>query len=235
MRYEKPIGVKISQKRKCKILNIANISYLNLLPFRFFLKKRPKTFSQSLQSTKRGSYPSKVNEMFRRRLVDAAFVSSVESTRKNSTASGIVAKGAVNSVIIKIGAQKNDSESATSNRLAKVLGLEGEVFIGDKALLRYLSSPGEYIDLAYEWNKKTGLPFVFGRFCFNRKGDRYRRLSKEFNDAKIKIPHYILQAEADQKGFSRKEAKEYLKLISYRVGPKEERGFALFMKKAGSL
>ncbi len=173
--------------------------------------------------------------MFRRKLVDAAFISSVESTRNNKTASGIVAKGAVKSVIIRLGAQKNDNESATSNRLARVLGLEGEVFIGDKALLKYLENPDEYIDLAAEWNAKTGLPFVFGRFCFNRRGGRYKRLSKEFNRQKINIPHYILQAEVKQKGFSRKDAKEYLKLISYRIGPKEERGFALFMKKAGAL
>jgi len=173
--------------------------------------------------------------MFRKKLIDAAFISSVESTKKNSTASGIVAKGAVKSVIIKIGAQKNDSESATSNRLAKVLGLEGEVLIGDKALLKYLENPSEYIDLAQEWKKKTGLPFVFGRFCFNRHGKRYKKLSNEFNRSKIRIPHYVMEWEAKQKGFSRKDAKEYLKLIGYRIGPKEERGLALFMKKAGLL
>ncbi len=216
-------------------MNIANISYLNLLPFRFFLKKRPKTFPQSLQSTKRGSYPSKINEMFRKKLIDAAFISSVESTRKNSTASGIVAKGAVKSVIIKIGEQKNDSESATSNRLAKVLGLDGEVFIGDKALLKYFEAPWEYVDLAAEWNARTGLPFVFGRFCFNRHGKRYKKLSTEFNSSKIRIPHYVMEREAKQKGFKMKDAKEYLKLISYRIGAKEERGFALFMKKAKKL
>lgn len=216
-------------------MNIANISYLNLLPFRFFLKKKPKSFAQKLQSTKRGSYPSKINEMFRRKLVDAAFVSSVESTRMNRTGSGIVAKGAVKSVIIELGAQKNDNESATSNKLAKVLGLEGEVFIGDKALLKYLAAPSEYIDLAHEWNARTDLPFVFGRFCFNRHGVRYKRLSREFNAQKINIPHYVMEWEARQKGFKTKDAKEYLKLISYEVGAKEEQGFALFMKKAKKL
>lgn len=216
-------------------MNIANISYLNLLPFRFFLKQRPKTLSQNLQSTKRGSYPSKINEMFRRRLVDAAFVSSVESTRENRTASGIVAKGAVKSVIIRLGAQKSDNESATSNKLAKVLGLKGQVYIGDKALLKYLENPTEYIDLGEEWNAKTGLPFVFARFCFNRHGKSYKKLSTEFNSSKIRIPHYVMEWEAKQKGFKTKDAKEYLKLISYRIGAKEERSFALFMKKAKKL
>ena len=173
--------------------------------------------------------------MFRRKLVDAAFVSSVESTRGNRTASGIVAKGAVKSVIIKPGAQKNDNESATSNRLARVLGLTGEVFIGDKALRKYLRSPDDYVDLAERWSGETGLPFVFGRFCFNRNGERYKKLSHEFNNQKIKIPYYVMSGEATQKGFSYKEAKEYLALISYRVGAKEERGFALFMKKAKKL
>ncbi len=173
--------------------------------------------------------------MFRRKLVDAAFVSSVESTRGNRTASGIVAKGEVKSVIIKLGEYKSDNESATSNRLARVLGLEGEVFIGDKALLKYLENPSEYIDLAQEWNAKTGLPFVFGRFCFNRHGKRYKKISTEFNGSKIRIPHYVMGWEAKQKGFKTKDAKEYLKLISYRIGAKEERGFALFMKKAKKL
>jgi chorismate dehydratase len=146
-----------------------------------------------------------------------------------------VAKGAVKSVIIKPGAQKNDNESATSNRLARVLGLTGEVFIGDKALRKYLRSPDDYVDLAEKWSGETGLPFVFGRFCFNRNGERYKKLSHEFNNQKIKIPHYVMSGEATQKGFSYKEAKEYLALISYRVGAKEERGFALFMKKAKKL
>jgi len=216
-------------------VNIANISYLNLLPFRFFLKKKPKLFAQKLQSTKRGSYPSKINEIFRKKLVDAAFVSSVESTRANRTSSGIVAKGAVKSVIIRLGAQKSDNESATSNKLARVLRLEGEVFIGDKALLKYLENSGEYIDLAQRWHDETGLPFVFGRFCFNRYGARYKRLSDEFRRRKINIPHYLMEREARQKGFKTRDAKEYLKLISYSVGAKEERGFALFMKKAKKL
>ena len=103
--------------------------------------------------------------MFRRKLVVAAFVSSVESTRGNRTASGIVAKKAVKSVIIKPGAHKSDNESATSNRLARVLGLSGEVFIGDKALLKYLESPDDYVDLADMRNGETALPFVFGRLC----------------------------------------------------------------------
>jgi len=216
-------------------VNIANISYLNLLPFRVFLKAKPKLFAQKLQSTNRGSYPSKINEMFKKKLVDAAFISSVESTRTNRTASGIVAKKAVKSVIIKLGEHKNDNESATSNKLARVLGLKGEVFIGDKALAKYLDAPEKYVDLAVSWHAKTGLPFVFGRFCFNRKGTYYKRLSASFNRRKINIPHYLMEQEARQKNFSQKDAKEYLKLISYKITTKEERGFRLFMDKAKKL
>ena len=216
-------------------MNIANISYLNLLPFRVFLKKRPKSFSMTLQITKRGSHPAKINELFLKKRVEAAFVSSVASTRANRTNSGIVAKGAVKSVIVKIGEQKNDDESATSNKLAKILGLNGEVFIGDKALARYLKAPDEYVDLAAKWNETTGLPFVFGRFCFNKKKPFYKKLSNEFCSKKTSIPTYQLNGEATKKGFSPKEAKEYLTLISYRIGYKEERGFALFMKKVKKL
>ncbi|HOI83226.1 MAG TPA: menaquinone via futalosine step 1, partial [Campylobacterales bacterium] len=92
-----------------------------------------------------------------------------------------------------------------------------------------------YIDLAHEWHARTGLPFVFGRFCFNRHGGRYKKLSHEFNRSKIRIPNYVMEQEARQKGFKIRDAKEYLKLISYEVGAREERGFALFMKKAKKL
>jgi len=44
-----------------------------------------------------------------------------------------------------------------------------------------------------------------------------------------------MEQEARQKGFKIRDAKEYLKLISYEVGAREERGFALFMKKAKKL
>lgn len=216
-------------------MNIANISYLNLLPFRFFIKKKHKTFSQKLQSEKIASYPSKINKLFKKRAVEAAFISSIESAKKNRTSSGIVAKKAVKSVIIKLGAHKNDSESATSNALAKILGLQGEVFIGDKALLKYLNNPSEYVDLAKMWQKKTDLPFVFGRFCFNKNGAYYKKLSYQFSRRKLKIPHYLIEFESKQKGFSQKDAKEYLTLISYHIGTKEERGFKLFMKKVKAL
>ena len=109
------------------------------------------------------------------------------------------------------------------------------MFIGDKALLKYLKNPSEYIDLAQIWQKKTGLPFVFGRFCFNKNGAYYKKIAREFSRRKLKIPQYLLECESKQKGFSAKEAKEYLGLISYRIGVKEERGFRLFMKKVKSL
>lgn len=138
----------------------------------------------------------------------------------------------VQSVIVKpSNAYTNDSESDTSNALAKTLGVKGEVYIGDKALKLYLKEPQGYIDLAKEWNKKTSLPFVFARFCFNKRGSFYKKLSKEFNRKKIKIPRYILAVESKKRGLSQKEAIEYLKLISYKVGAKEKKGFKLFMQK----
>jgi chorismate dehydratase len=136
------------------------IDYINLLPFHVFLKRAslPNAFKRSCEHQK--SVPSSINRKFRKRVVDAAFISSIESKRKSITPLpiGIVAQKNVKSVILKEGIAKRDPASATSNMLTRVLGLEGEVFIGDRALKLYLQDPTAYIDLAQIWHDKY--------FCF---------------------------------------------------------------------
>ena len=202
------------------------------MPFRFFLKIKNKSLSQRLQNQKRGAPPSTINKNFHKKRVEASFISSIKSAKANKTRSGIVAKKEVKSVIAKLGGYKKDAESDTSNILAKVLGVAGEVYIGDKALNLYLKAPSDYIDLAALWNQKTSLPFVFGRFCFNKRGGLYHKLSSEFNRKKIRLPYYILKAESSKRGLKQKEALAYLKLITYKIGAKEEASFRLFIKKA---
>jgi len=104
-------------------------------------------------------------EALHKRHIDAGFISSIESPKYNCTNLGIIANKAVYSVFVLEGENKSDHESATSNALAKVLNLQGEVLIGDKALKYYLEG-GQGIDLAKEWYKQTTLPFVFAKLCY---------------------------------------------------------------------
>lgn len=178
--------------------------------------------------------PSAVNKLFLARRVDAAFISSVKSKKRRCSDAGIVANGAVYSVLLLKNKQMFDSESDTSNMLSKVLGLKGEVVIGDKALKRYIQGV-KAIDLALEWKEQTGLPFVFARLCYNRHGERIQKLAKEFVKTRQKIPTYYLNRAARQKGIEPKVLKWYLKHISYKIGHKEKRALRLFLKQAAKV
>ncbi len=213
------------------------IDYINLLPFHVFLKQSslPSAFKRPCEHQK--NVPAVINHKLRKRKVDAAFISSIESKRKNITPLnvGIVAQKNVKSVIIKEGVSKKDPASATSNMLARVLGLKGEVFIGDRALKLYLQDPDAYIDLGQTWNNKYHLPFVFARFCVNQHQRFYKKLSKKFVQQPIKIPNYILSKYARERGILEKDIKEYLKLISYTIARKEQKALFIFLKKAHQL
>lgn len=209
------------------------IDYINLLPFHVFLKKSslPNAFKQSLEYKK--GVPSHLNHKLKRRQIDAAIVSSITSTNPmyHTLDMGIVAKKEVKSVLVKEGKCALDPASASSNALAYVLHIKGEVLIGDRALKAYLQNPDAYIDLAKLWNERTGLPFVFARFCVTKDSAFYRRLSKRFMAQKVRIPRYILERYAKERGIGEADILEYLKLISYRIGPKEKRGLKLFLKR----
>jgi chorismate dehydratase len=213
------------------------IDYINLLPFHVFLKRSslPNAFKRACEHQK--SVPSAINKKFRTRRVDAAFISSIESTREGITplSIGIVAQKNVKSVIIKQGPSKKDPASATSNMLSRVLGLQGEVFIGDRALKLYLKDPSAYIDLGEEWHKRYHLPFVFARFCVNQDQRFYKRLAKRFVKAPIKIPRYVLEQYAQERAIAPSDIRDYLKLISYTIEKKEQKALSIFVKKARRL
>ncbi|ACZ13200.1 MqnA/MqnD/SBP family protein [Sulfurospirillum deleyianum] len=213
------------------------IDYINLLPFHVFLKQSslPSAFKRSSEHHK--NVPAIINRKLRKRRVDAAFISSIESKRKTITPLhvGIVAQKNVKSVIVKKGERKTDPASATSNMLSRVLGVEGEVFIGDRALKLYLENPNSYVDLAQVWHEKYHLPFVFARFCINTKQTFYKNLATQFVRKPIKIPRYILQHYAKERGISEKDILEYLKLISYTIEKKEQKALFMFLKKAHTL
>jgi len=210
------------------------IDYINLLPFHVFLKRSalPSAFKQSLEYKK--GVPSALNHKLKRRQIDAAVVSSITSTHPmyRRLDMGIVAKKEVKSVLVKEGKNAQDPASASSNALAKVLHVKGEVLIGDRALKAYLQDPSAYTDLAKLWHARTGLPFVFARLCVTKDTAFYRRLSKRFVQENVRIPRYILSQYAKERGISEKNILDYLALISYRIGPKEKRGLKRFLTLA---
>ncbi len=211
------------------------IDYINLLPFHLFLKRSSLTNSVKKSCEYKKSYPSKINQQFKRREIDAAFISSIESHSSTfkTLPLGIVAKKSVTSVIVKKNSiSSKDPHSATSNVLAKVLNIDGEVYIGDKALKLYLENPQDYIDLAKQWNDKYSLPFVFARLSVNRYFTTFKKISVRFKNNHTKIPQYILKKYAHERMIPPQEIVKYLSLISYEIGAKERRGLKLFLKKS---
>ncbi len=210
-----------------------SISYLNLLPFQVYLKRvlSNSQLKQIINSKK--STPSTINRAYKAKKIDAAFISSIKSRASKCTNLGIVSNGKVYSVLILPKDDAFDSESDTSNALSKVLNLNGEVIIGDKALRYYLSNPNaNFKDLSYEWKKKRGLPFVFARLCYNKHSKKIKKLAKNFKGKQEKIPQYILKKEAKSRGITPKELKWYLNFIDYKLGYKELKALKLFLKKA---
>jgi chorismate dehydratase len=63
----------------------------------------------------------------------------------------------------------------------------------------------------------------------------YKRLSAKFVQRPIKIPNYILNTYAKERGISAYDIKEYLKLISYSIKKKEQKALFIFLKKAKRL
>jgi len=196
---------------------LGHIDYLNLLPFYQFLKKKGIKVKKS--------YPKKINYLFEKKKVDAAFISSIKAKNKKCIDIGIAAKKKVKTVLVCEG-EGEDKESETSNILAKVLKIEGKVIIGDKAF-----KEKNCIDLANEWYKKYNLPFVFALFCTNKNHKKYKKLAKEFLKKNQKVPFYVLKKYAIKNNISFKEAKEYLeKIIYYKIGWREKKALKKFWK-----
>jgi len=208
------------------------IEYLNLLPFHVFMKRFTKSSQQSMSMRYRRGVPSKINKEFAFKRVDAAFISSVGAKKHKHVNLGIIAKKEVLSVLVKPSNDYvSDIESATSNVLAKVLKVNGEVIIGDKALKYYLTG-GEHIDLAKEWNKKFHLPFVFALLCYHKDAKTYKKIEKQFLKREVKVPFYMLKDASKKTGISPRDILHYLTYISYNFDAKAQKGLETFYKKA---
>ncbi len=205
-----------------------SISYLNLLPFQVYLKQHLKSSSAKMGFRYKRAVPSKINRALQRREVHAAFISSIASRKRHCTDLGIIAKRNVYSVLLIPGQVQHDPASATSNQLAKVLGLEGRVLIGDAALKHYLEGkPG--IDMAQAWHERTGLPFVFARLCYNRHGKNIQKMAKRFAHTRTHIPQYMLKKESQKRGITPKQLSWYLEHIHYTMDWKAKRSLKKFL------
>jgi chorismate dehydratase len=211
------------------------IEYLNLLPFHVFMKRFVKNSSAKMSMEYKRGVPAKINTAFHSRRVDAAFISSISAQRNPHVGLGIIAKKEVRSVLV-IPSHTNtlDKESASSNILLQVLGLHGEVLIGDKAL-RYALQSDNYIDLAQIWYERYKLPFVFALLCYHKEKKLYQRIEQKFLKTKVKIPQYILKNAALRTNVKEQEILDYLKLISYKLDAKAQLGLKKFYKKAANL
>ncbi len=196
------------------------------------MKRFMKTSQERISMEYKRGVPAKINIAFHAKRVDAAFISSISGEHSSHVGLGIVARKNVKSVLVIPDVKnKKDKESATSNVLAKILKVQGEVLIGDKAL-RYALKNDNYIDLAQLWYEKHKLPFVFALLCYHKDKRRYEKIEQEFLKRRVKIPQYILKKASLRTEIQAEEIVEYLKLISYKVDSKAKLGVKKFYKEA---
>jgi chorismate dehydratase len=207
------------------------IDFINLLPFHIYIKRHIRFNQMKASVHYKQSYPANINKQFKSKRVDAAFISSIASRHEKRLNLGIVAKKEVLSVLLIPGKNQTDYQSETSNALAKVLGLQGQVLIGDKALKFYHENQNiECIDLAKAWQDKYHLPFVFAVLCVNQHQKILKNLIRNFNKRTIKIPQYILKSYEKRSGVSAKNIVQYLNHIDYELGMKEQKALKLFLQ-----
>lgn len=205
------------------------IEYLNLLPFHLFMKRYSRSTRHYMSFRYKKGVPSKINTEYAARRVDAAFISSIKAKKERYVDLGIIAKKEVLSVLLLPSeTEQEDRESASSNVLAKVLGLKGEVLIGDKALRHYLSGDENAIDLAQAWYDKYNLPFVFALLCYHQHDTEIKKLARTFKKEKRKIPQYQLINASKRTGISTKAIQHYLTYISYELDNKAKAGLRKF-------
>lgn len=166
----------------------------------------------------------------------------------------IGAYGAVNSVFIfsekpihDIKTFRPDSQSRTSNGLARVLfkhhwniqpemgeeNADAFVEIGDRTFGKTTKYPFVY-DLAAEWKKLTGLPFVFATWTANKALDP--QFIKEFNESlKYGLLHTdaIINAIEPRDDF---DMHDYLtNKLNYNLDDQKRRALEMFLRMLGEL
>jgi chorismate dehydratase len=175
---------------------------------------------------------------------------------------GICADGEVTSVLLQcrrplseVRVVQLDPESRTSNLLVQVLirdrfriphpleysrcaeEADAQVCIGDRALC---AAPAvETYDLAGEWKKMTGLPFVFAVWAVRRSCSHIPEISEILHRAKDRGCESLAELArlcAQRLNLPENRCYEYLAdRLHYEVGPAEWNGMSLFRGLAATL
>ncbi|OQX72984.1 MAG: hypothetical protein B6D64_14480 [Bacteroidetes bacterium 4484_276] len=245
-------------------IRVSAVSYLNTLPFIFGLEqsKIMQTIELSLDTPAQCANKL-INDEADAGLVPVASIPEINSQGIISDFC-IGADGAVKTVLLlsnhplaRIDTIFLDTESRTSVKLVRVLankfwkreftwkpitefqdnqqGQAGLVLIGDKT---FVESP-KYkfsIDLAQEWKKFTGLPFVFACWVANKKLPE--EFIRDFNKSmKYGIDNIGAAVQIFQNGLiSKPELKDYLEhSISYNLDEAKKKAMELFLNYSKNL
>lgn len=194
--------------------------------------------------------PSELARRFARGEVDVALlpVAAGEASGAARVGTlGIAAEGPVESVLLflrrdleEVRTVALDPASRTSVALTRLLleeakGLspryveppaDAELVIGDAALVRGAGDEPR-LDLAEEWTRWTGLPFVFAAWY----GDAAAApaLEAAYDRGRPAVPRYAREAGL---GLPPERLERYLReRIRFRIGPREEAGLGLFVAR----
>jgi len=119
-------------------------------------------------------------------------------------------------------------ENTSGNYQTKISGTTAGLVIGDRALQQRKISPFIY-DLGEEWEKFTGLPFVFAAWISNKKLDA--GFIQKFNEANAfglnKIDEVVNQNPYDVFDLHH----YYTDCISFEMDEKKKKGLETFLKK----
>ncbi|HEY5391368.1 MAG TPA: menaquinone biosynthesis protein [Hanamia sp.] len=119
-------------------------------------------------------------------------------------------------------------ENTSGNYQTKISGTTAGLVIGDRALQQRKISPFIY-DLGEEWEKFTGLPFVFAAWISNKKLDV--GFIQKFNEANAfglnKIDEVVNQNPYDVFDLHH----YYTDCISFEMDEKKKKGLETFLKK----
>lgn len=192
--------------------------------------------------------------------LDAALIPVVDFFKKPLIRTieglGVCADGHVESVLLKcrrplpeVRSVELDPTSHTSNALIQVLlkhhfqlspeivdsesaePADAVVVIGDRAL-RSKPAPGGDYDLAAEWKKMTGLPFVFAVWGYRSDHPQAKELKLIAQDAKkagLAALNKLAVLQARKLHLPQKRCRTYLSSsIHYDLGPRERQAMQLF-------
>ena len=242
-------------------IKISLVSYLNARPFAYGILQSGINKNIFLSLDPPGICADKlINGIADIGLVPVAVIPEIKGNTIISDYC-ISSTGKVNSVLLlsdvpldKITKIILDQESRTSVLLARILakkiwkidpvwevenidglnkakGTIAAVVIGDRALA--LRSKYEYIyDLSEEWNKMTGLPFVFACWVANKPIDK--KFLALFNEAlKYGVEHIVDLLEKE--GLSENDKNYLMNSIQYKLNGQKKAGIKLFLSLINEL